>query len=37
MQKLQDDTEAVEEVRAIVKQEEEIMAEETQIVEEYAE
>ncbi|XP_038654802.1 dynein heavy chain 14, axonemal-like [Scyliorhinus canicula] len=37
MQKLQDDTEAVEEVRAIVKGEEDIMAEETQIVQEYAE
>ncbi|XP_078069639.1 dynein axonemal heavy chain 6-like [Mustelus asterias] len=36
MQKLQSDTEAVEEVRAIVKREEEIMAEETQIVEDYA-
>ncbi|XP_072106568.1 dynein axonemal heavy chain 6-like, partial [Mobula birostris] len=37
MKKLQDDTDAMEEVRAIVKQEEEIMAEKTQVVQEYAE
>lgn len=37
MSKLHEDTAAVEEVRGIVKQEEEIMTEETQVVQDYAE